>query len=158
MDSKNGSDYAQNYDIIVKWLAGALRGQTLDVIGVKTGRIEEVFGFEPSDLSVKTGRVDVMVRDDRGDLYHIEEQRNLQKSDMYRFAAYHFIGAKRWGPRLTDIVLASGGVYAGEKTVVTASGRYTPTVIDFSLRDARKRLAEIRVVAHHPGGHADHVQ
>jgi hypothetical protein len=53
MDSKNGSDYAQNYDIIVKWLAGALRGQTLDAIGVKTGRIEEVFGFEPSDISVR---------------------------------------------------------------------------------------------------------
>ncbi len=45
MDSKNGSDYAQNHDIIVKWLAGALRGQTLDVIGVKTGRIEEVCGI-----------------------------------------------------------------------------------------------------------------
>ncbi len=144
MDSKNGSDYVQNYDIIVKWLAGALRGQTLDVIGVKTGRIEEVFGFEPSDISVKTGRVDVMVRDDKGDLYHIEEQRNLQKSDMYRFAAYHFLGAKQWGPHLTDIILASGEVYPGKKTMVTTSGRYTPTVIDFSLRDGRKRFAEIR--------------
>jgi hypothetical protein len=144
MDSKNGADYAQNYDIIVKWLASALRGQTLDVIGVKTGRIEEVFEFEPSDISIKTGRVDVMVRDDRGDLYHIEEQRNLQKADMYRFAAYHFMGAKQWGPRLTDIILASGKVYPGEKMVVTSSGRYTPTVIDFSLRDARKRFSEIR--------------
>ncbi len=99
MQTKNGSDYAQNYDIIVKWLASALRGQTLDVIGVKTGRIEEVFGFEPSDISMRTGRVDVMVRDDKGDLYHIEEQHNLQKSDMYRFAAYHLMGAKQWGPQ-----------------------------------------------------------
>ena len=144
MNTKNGADYTQNYDIIVKWLAGALRGQTLDVIGVKTGRIEEVFGFEPADISVKTGRVDVMVRDDRGDLYHIEEQRNLQKSDMYRFAIYHFTGAKHSGPHLTDIILASGKVYPGEKTVVTGSGRYTPTVIDFSLRDGRKRFSEIR--------------
>jgi hypothetical protein len=144
MKGKNGSGYAQNYDIIVKWLAGALRGQTLDVIGVNTGRIEEVFGFEPTDISVKTGRVDVMVRDDRGDLYHIEEQRNLQKTDMYRFAAYHFMGATQWGPHLTDIILASGDVYPGEKTVVTSSGRYTPTVIDFSIRDVRKRFAEIR--------------
>jgi hypothetical protein len=85
-----------------------------------------------------------MVRDDKGDLYHIEEQRNLQKSDMYRFAAYHFLGAKQWGPHLTDIILASGEVYPGKKTMVTTSGRYTPTVIDFSLRDGRKRFAEIR--------------
>jgi hypothetical protein len=144
VNTKNGADYAQNYDIIVKWLASALRGQTLDVIGVKTGRIEEVFEFEPSDIAVKTGRVDVMVRDDRGDLYHIEEQRNLQKADMYRFAAYHFMGARQWGPRLTDIILASGEVYPGEKTAVTSSGRYTPTVIDFSILDARKRFSEIR--------------
>jgi hypothetical protein len=144
LDGKNGSDYPQNYDVIVKWLAGALRGQTLDVIGVETGRIEEVFGFEPSDISVRAGRVDVMVRDEKGDIYHIEEQRNLQKADLYRFAAYHFLGARQWGPRLTDIVLASGAVYAGEKTVVTNSGRYNPTVVDFSRRDGWKRFEEIR--------------
>ncbi len=144
MESRNGTDYAQNYDVIVKWLADALRGQTLDVLGLKTGRIEEVFGFEPADISVTSGRVDVMVRDEDGDLYHIEEQRNLRKSDMYRFAAYHFMGARQWGARITDIVLASGEVYAGEKSVITSSGKYTPIVIDFSLRDARKRLREIR--------------
>lgn len=144
MDGKNGADYAQNYDVIVKWLAGALCGQTLDVIGVETGRIEEVFSFEPSDITVRTGRVDVMARDEKGDIYHIEEQRDLQKSDLYRFAAYHFLGAKRWGPGLTDIVLASGDVYAGEKTVVTNSGRYNPIVIDFSRRDGWKRFEEIK--------------
>jgi len=55
-------------------LAEALRGETLDVIGVKTGRITEVFGFEP-----------------------------------------------------------------------VKSGKYEPIVIDFTLRDGHKRLAEIRV-------------
>jgi hypothetical protein len=144
LDGKNGADYPQNYDVIVKWLAGALRGQTLDVIGVQTGRIEEVFWFEPADISVRAGRVDVMVRDEKGDIYHIEEQRNLQKSDLYRFAAYHFLAARKYGLRLTDIVLASGNVYAGEKTVVTSSGRYQPTVVDFSRLDGRKRLEEIR--------------
>jgi hypothetical protein len=68
-------------------MADALRGQTLEVLGLKTGRIEEVFGFEPADIKVTSGRVDVMARDDTGTLYHIEEQRNLEKADMYRFAA-----------------------------------------------------------------------
>lgn len=35
MNSQNGTDYAQNYDVIVKWLAAVLRGETLDVLGVK---------------------------------------------------------------------------------------------------------------------------
>jgi hypothetical protein len=144
MESKNGSDYAHNYDVIVKWMAEALRGETLEVLGVKTGIIEEVFGFEPADISVKTGSVDVMARDETGALYHIEEQRNLCKSDMYRFAAYHFLGARQWGNQVIDIILASGKVFSGEKMIITGSGKYTPMVIDFSERNGLKRLEEIR--------------
>ncbi|MEZ4526313.1 MAG: hypothetical protein R2941_10370 [Desulfobacterales bacterium] len=147
MEKHNGKEYAQNYDIIVKWMAEALRGETLEVIGVKTGRIQEVFGFEPVDISVRAGRVDVMLRDDRGALYHLEEQRDLTRSDLHRFAAYHFLGAKQWGMELTDIILASGEVFAGEKKIATKSGTYSPIVIDFTLRDGRKRLAEIREAA-----------
>lgn len=144
MKSQNGTDYAQNYDVIVKWLAEALRGETLDVLGVKTGRIEEVFGSEPVDIAVKAGRVDVLVRDDTGAIYHIEEQRNLKKADLYRFAAYYFLGAKQWDKKLKDIILASGDVYAGKKVLTLPHGRYAPLVIDFSARDGRRRLAEIR--------------
>ncbi|MDM8539293.1 hypothetical protein QUF70_21265, partial [Desulfobacterales bacterium HSG17] len=116
----------------------------MEVLGVKTGNIMEVFGFEPVDIAVKAGRVDIMVRDENGILYHIEEQRNLRKSDMYRFAAYHFLAAKKWGKKVTDIILASGEVYSSEKKIVTESGTYSPVVIDFTLRDGRKRLDEIR--------------
>jgi len=147
MKNQNGSEYPQNYDVIVKWMAAALRGETLEVIGVKTGRIEEVFGFEPAEISVKAGRVDLMARDETGALYHIEEQRNLQKADMYRFAAYHFLAARQWGPGLKDIILASGDVYDGRKTIITESGKYEPAVIDFTQKDGRKRLAEIREAA-----------
>ena len=69
MKSKNGAKYTQNYDVIVKWLAEALRGETLDVIGVKTGRITEVFGFEPVEIAVQAGRVDVLLRDKTGAVY-----------------------------------------------------------------------------------------
>jgi hypothetical protein len=144
METQSGTEYTQNYDLIVKWLAAALRGETLNVLGIETGRIEEVFGFEPVEIPVKAGRVDVMVRDDTGALYHIEEQRNLTEADMYRFAAYHFLGAKQWGLRLTDVILTSGAVYTGHKVITTRSGRYEPLIIDFTQRDGRRRLDEIR--------------
>lgn len=143
MDSKNGTTYPQNYDVIIKWLAETLKGETLEVLGVKSGRIEEVFGFDAVDIPVSIERVDVMLRDDRNAYYHIEEQRNLRKVDLYRFASYHFRGAKKW-PELTDIILASGEVYAGDKVIETNSGRYAPIVIDFTERDGWKRLEEIR--------------
>ncbi len=144
MTGKNGLEYPHNYDVVVKWLAEALRGQTLEVIGVETGHIVDVFGFEPVDIAVKTGRVDVMFRDDAGKFFHLEEQRNLRRIDLYRFAAHHFMGARKWGDGLTDIVLASGNVFAGEKAVTTESGVYRPVVVDFSERDGEKRLEEIK--------------
>jgi hypothetical protein len=33
------------------------RGETLRVLGLETGRIEEVFGFEPADIVVNAGRL-----------------------------------------------------------------------------------------------------
>ncbi len=147
MAGQDGLDYAQNYGVIVKWVAEVLKGQTLEAIGVRTGRIVDVFGFEPVDIKVAAGRVDVMVRDDEQKHYHLEEQRNLRKDDMYRFAAHHFFGAKRWGDGVTDILLASGEVYAGEKRIVTASGEYRPVVVDFSAKNCAGRLEEIREAA-----------
>jgi len=144
MSSRNGTEYAQNYDVILKWMAAALQGQTLDVLGIKSGRIQDVFGFEPVEIAVKAERVDVMVRDDTGALYHLEEQRNFRRTDLYRFSSYHFAGARQWGDQLTDIILASGDVFAGENVITTKSGKYAPIVIDFSKRDGRRCLAEIR--------------
>jgi len=85
-----------------------------------------------------------MVRDDTNTYYHIEEQRNLRKADLYRFAAYHFQAVKQWGLNVTDIILASDDVSVGTTEIITNSGRYAPIVIDFTQRDGRQRLAEIR--------------
>lgn len=43
------------------------------------------------DISVKAGRVDILVRDETGMIYHLEEQRNLKEADLYRFATYHLL-------------------------------------------------------------------
>ena len=143
MKSQNGTEYAQNYDVIVKWMAEALRGETLEVLGIKTGRIEEVFSFEPIEIAVKAGRLDVIVKDDTKAVYHIEEQRNMKKSDLYRFGSYHFQAARQW-PDLKDIILISGSVYNGPKIIETKSGKYKPVIIDLTKRDGKKRLLEIR--------------
>ncbi len=144
MEIRNGAEYAQNYDIVTKWVGDALLGHTLSVIGVGSGRIEESFGLEPVDIKVQAGRMDLILRDENDVFYHIEEQRNLTRRDLYRFAAYHFLAARKLGARLTDIVLASGDVYKGEKRLQTPSGAYAPLVVDFSARDGEKRLEQIR--------------
>jgi hypothetical protein len=144
MKSKNGTDYQQNYDLITQWMSAAFRGETLKVLGLDTGRIEEVFGFEPADIAVKTGRLDIVFRDENGAFYHLEEQRNPRKADLYRSAAYHFSASQQWGSNITDIILVSGDVQIGDAEIKTQSGHYYPTIIDLSARDGYKRLTEIQ--------------
>ena len=140
MESKNGTDYQHNYDFTVKWIAEALKGETLDAIGIKSAPVKDVFGFEPVDIRVQAGRVDVIARDTKGALFHIEEQRNLGRSDLYRFAAYHFLACKKWGTGITDVILASGRVDPNARTLETASGTYAPLVLDFSEKDGIKAV------------------
>ncbi len=40
MTAQNGMTYPQNYDVIIKWLADALRGEPLEILGIESGRIE----------------------------------------------------------------------------------------------------------------------
>jgi len=45
---------------------------------------------------------------------------------------------------MQDIILISGKPYAGDTKIKTASGTYTPTIVDLTGRDGHKRLAEIK--------------
>jgi hypothetical protein len=147
MKTKDGTDYQQNYDLITKWMSAVFKGETLRVLGLDTGRIEDVFGFEPADIAVKTGRLDIIFRDEKGVYYHLEEQRNPVKADLYRSAAYHFSAGRQWGENIKDIILVSGNVQIDSAEVKTQSGHYYPTIIDLSARDGYKRLKEIQEAA-----------
>ncbi len=48
---KNGTDVYQNYDLVVKLMARALRNQTLGVLGIKTGRKAGIESMEQHDGS-----------------------------------------------------------------------------------------------------------
>ena len=155
MEAGNGLEYHQNYDFVVKLLAKILCGRSIDFIGVEIGRIADVFTFDTLELAVRTGRIDVMIENQDEDIFHLEEQRDLSKSDLYRFAGYHFLDAEKFqkqknrrneGKKFADIIIASGEVTKTKK-IVTESGAYEPVIIDLSDRNGRKVLGEIRNAA-----------
>jgi hypothetical protein len=87
-----------------------------------------------------------MLENRNGDIFHLEEQRDLSKSDLCRFAGYHFLNAEKFQKekkKFADIVIASGKVCKTKK-IVTESGVYEPLVVDLSGRDGRKALGEIK--------------
>ena len=155
MKTKEGLEYPQNYDFVVKLLARVLCGRSIDFIGVEIGKIAHVFSSDTVELAVRSGRIDVMIENQDGDIFHIEEQRNLKKSDLYRFAGYHFLDAEKYQKdekKFTDIVIASGDVTKTKK-IVTASGTYEPIIVDLSGRDGRKTLEQIKNAVKHGDTH-----
>ncbi len=140
----DGMEYYQNYDLVLNWLSEAFRDQTLEVLGIKTGKIRRVCSYKPVEISVRTGIVDVMFEDFAGNGYHVEEQRNMTEDDLYRFASQHFLAAKEWKDNITDIILVSGRPYTGRKEIQTPAGTYAPIIIDLTERNGPKRLEEIR--------------
>jgi len=120
------------------------RGKTLDVLGIKTAPIIDVFSLEPVQLPVVAERLDVIFVDKNMKYYHLEEQRNMKTKDMYRFASTYFQIVHAKGEQVTDIILCSGRKYKGIKEIIADSGTYKPIIIDFTNRDGYKRLNEIR--------------
>ncbi len=140
----DGMDYYQNYDFVINWLSEVFRGQTLEVLGIKTGKIRRVCSYKPVEIAVSAGIVDVVFEDTDGRAFHLEEHRDLTEDDLYRFGSQHFSAAREWKDNIEDIILISGSPYTGKKEIQTLSGKYAPTIIDLTERDGPKRLEEIR--------------
>jgi len=141
---KNALKYKQNYDAIVKWIAQEFKGKTLEIFGVETGPIVDVFTFEPVEIKIHTGRLDLMFRDENNAIYHCEEERNFTLDDLFRFGIYHFQTVRKYGNNVTDILLISGKEYNGPTCIRTKSGLYKPLIIDLTTKDGQKRLDQIK--------------
>jgi hypothetical protein len=140
----DGMEYYQNYDLVINWLSQAFKGQTLSVLGINTAPIKRVCSFKPVEIAVNTGVVDVIFEDENETCYHLEEQRHMGESDLYRFASQHFSVAKEWRDDVIDIILISGRPYHGKKIIQTQSGLYQPTFVDLTQRNGKERLEQIR--------------
>ena len=140
----DGMDYYHNYDLVINWLSQAFKGQTLEVLGIDTAPIKRVCSFKPVEIAVNTGVIDVIFEDENDKAYHLEEQRNMEESDLYRFASQHFSVAKEWKDDVIDIILISGQAYNGKRKIQTHSGLYHPTFVDLTQRNGKERFEQIR--------------
>ncbi|MBF0227815.1 MAG: hypothetical protein HQK76_20400 [Desulfobacterales bacterium] len=141
---KKGREYHQNYDAIFKWAINFFLDKTLDVLGVHTGKIIEVRGLEPITLDVKEQRVDIFLKDENGICYQIEEERNMNYSDLYRFGAQHLLIAHQLNTDELKSIIITSGVVTPKRSIKTLSSTYNPIIIDLGQRDGEKRLEEIK--------------
>ena len=143
-DKKGGIDYQHNYDVVFKWITNVFIGETLDVLGISTGKITEVRGLEPITLEAKQERIDLLLKDDNDCYFHLEEERGFKLQDLYRFAAQHFLIAKQIdSDRLTTIIIASGQTTTAN-SIRTQCGSFVPLIVDFNDRDGEEKLEQFK--------------
>jgi hypothetical protein len=136
--------YTTNYDVITTWFASIFKEKTLDVLGIQTAPIKSVSSYKPVDIMISAGMVDIVMEDMNGNVFHIEEQRNMSEEDLCRFAVYHFSASRDWNYKIHDIILISGTSYKGKREIKTPHGTYCPIFVDFTQKDGFKRLKEIK--------------
>ena len=129
---------------MIKWIAQEFRGKTLALFGLETNPITDVFTLEPVEINVKSGRLDIIFKDESGAYYHCEEQRNMTENDLHRCSIYHFQTVHQLSVNVTDFLLISGQPYTGPKIIESKSGVYRPLIIDLTGKDGKKRLSEIQ--------------
>jgi len=110
-------------------LIQAFVGQTLNVLGIDTAPIKRVCSFKPVEIAINTSVINVIFEDENKKSYHLEEQRHMTESDLYRFAAQHFSVAKEWRDDVIDIILISDRLYKGKRKIKTHSGLYQPAFV-----------------------------
>jgi hypothetical protein len=141
---EDGMDYYHNYDLVINYLSQAFKGQTLKVLGIDTAPIKRVCSYKPVEIAINTGVIDVIFEDEDEKCYHLEEQRHMTESDLYRFASQHFSIAKEWRDNVIDIILISGKPFNGAKQIKTHSGLYQPTFVDLTQKNGKERFDQIR--------------
>jgi len=55
-----------------QFIAQEFRGKTLEIFGVQSANIVDVFTFEPVEIRIKTGRLDLIFRNESGAYFLIE--------------------------------------------------------------------------------------
>ena len=139
-----GIDYQHNFDVIFKWLTNVFTGQTLEVLGISTGKITEIRGLEPVTFQVKEERIDLLLKDEEGRFYHLEEERSVKRQDLYRFAAQHYLIAEQIkSDRLTTVIVASGEGTPAIK-IQTDCSSFEPLIVNLNDRNGEEKLEEIK--------------
>ncbi|ETR70839.1 MAG: hypothetical protein OMM_02946 [Candidatus Magnetoglobus multicellularis str. Araruama] len=136
----------QRIMMLTTWFASIFKEKTLDVLGIPTAPIKSVSSYKPVDMMISAGMVDIVMEDMNGNVFHIEEQRNMSEEDLCRFAVYHFSASRDWNYKIHDIILISGTSYKGKREIKTPHGTYCPIFVDFTQKDDFKRLKENKAV------------
>lgn len=134
----------QNYDQIFKISASIFEDKVIDFLGVDLPKIESFVETEFAEIETKNEMLDFNFRLEDGSILHLEEETDISKSDLIRFASYDLKLYNRYYDRIRTVILCINGFEDSKANFNTGSLDYRTTVVDMSDMDGDSKLEEIR--------------
>lgn len=133
----------QNYDNVFKNSFSIFKQGINDFLEIDLPEIEGFIETEFAEIETADERLDLNFRLADGSILHLEEEADISRNDLIRFASYDLKLYKRYGDEIRTIVLCVNGFQDSLAGFDTNSLEYSTTVVDMSERDGDSKIEEI---------------
>lgn len=133
----------QNYDLIFKNSLSIFKDGVIDFLGIDLPEIDSFLETEFAEIETKDEMLDLNFRLKDGSILHLEEEADISRKDLIRFASYDLKLYNRYPDQIRTLILCINGFEDSEAGFNTGSLDYRTTVVDMSTKDGDSKLEEI---------------
>jgi predicted transposase YdaD len=134
----------QNYDLVLKEAFSLFHNKSLDFLGLNLPPIISFIETEIAEVETTDDQMDLNFRLGDGSILHLEEETDLTRRDLIRFAHYDLRLYGRYKTRIHTVVLTPSRGSPGTKILDTGNLQYTVIQLVFSHRDGDILLEHIQ--------------
>jgi hypothetical protein len=133
----------QNYDSVFKDSFTLFKNKNLRFLGIESdARITEVLSTEKREIQVDTEFSDLTFLTDERFGFHMEEEIDISRQDLYRFCGYHIDLTQRHGIDFQTVILTFKKPTI--RAIETPTLIFKPLIVDLSERNADEVFERLR--------------
>ena len=115
----------QNYDLVLKEAFSLFHNKSLDFLGVKLPSITSFMETQIPEVDTTNDMMDLNFLLEDGSILHLEEETELSRKDLIRFAHYDLRLFKKYNTRIHTLVLTPAKGTPGTKVFDTGGLQYS---------------------------------
>lgn len=136
-------DY-HNYDRVFKSSFSIFKDEILSFLELDLPEIDSFFETEFSEIETSEERLDLNFKLMDGSILHLEEEADISKDDLIRFASYDLKLYNRYRNELRTVILCVNGFDGSRAEFNCGTLKYGVLVVDMSEKDGEQKLTEIK--------------
>lgn len=133
----------QNYDLVFKEAFSLFNNKSLNFLGVDLPSVSSFLDTEFPEVETTNDMMDMNFRLKDGSILHLEEETDLSRKDLIRFAHYDLRLYNKYNTTIHTVVLTPANRSPGTKILDTGNLQYNVLQIVLANRDADLLLARI---------------